>query len=364
MADPGTEAEILADLERYDAEPVNVDKAIHVPKQEKQSEPQQLPLPQVDKPEKPVEEQPTEDRPRDEFGRFLPKEAAPGDGGDVPSPPDETKPATEKSDQPAEDKPVDGEPRDVVGEAKPSDSKYEKAKKDAERRDRSWKALEEEKKRERESIAAEKAELARERQRVTEQLARAPKPDIIGYDGTGQPVYSVDALRGAAKAFEDQGDFEKAELARKAIPASERFEQHLAVQAFTQARDRVTQEAVASNPDIANPNTPIYKEMADIYDTEARRAREQNRRPLYELIPDFMPIAAEASKLRLDARSGTEWKVKYEQLLQRFEEQNKLLAVNGSSPTTPRPPKTFETMTTDEQLAAMDRAAGFTPYTR
>ncbi len=358
-----TEAEVLADLEAFANEPVNVDKAIpHVHKQEKPSEPQQLPLPAVDKPEKPDSEQPTEDRPRDEFGRFLPKTPEPSDSGDVPSAGDEAKPA----DKPAEDKPVveaTPEAKDSAREAEPStDSKYEKAKKDAERKDRSWKALEEEKKRERENIAAEKAELARERQRVQEQLARAPKPDIIGYDGTGQPVYSVDALRGAAKAFDDQGDFEKAELARKAIPASENFERHLAVQAFTQARDKVTQEAVSANPDIANPQTPIYREMADIYNTEAKRAQQQNRRPLYDLIPDFMPLAADLSKLRLEAKSGTEWKTKYEQLLARFEEQNKLLAVNGSSPTTPRPPKEFNQMSTDEQLAMMDRAAGFTAY--
>ena len=50
--------------------------------------------------------------------------------------------------------------------------------------------------------------------------------------------------------------------------------------------------------------------------------------------------------------------------LAQIEEQNKLLSVNGSSPVTPRAPKTFETMTTDEQLAAMDRAAGFVYHQR
>ena len=87
----------------------------------------------------------------------------------------------------------------------------------------------------------------------------------------------------------------------RAISASENFEQHLAVQAFQQARDRVTQEAVAQNPDIANPQTPIYREMADIYDTEARRARDQNRKPLFEMIPDFLPLAADLAKLRMEA---------------------------------------------------------------
>ena len=131
----------------------------------------------------------------------------------------------------------------------------------------------------------------------------------------------------------------------KPFPLSENFERHLATQAFQQARDRVTQEAVSTNPDIANPQTPIYREMAEIYDTEAKRARDQNRRPLFELIPDFLPLAAEVGKLRLEAKGGAEWKTKYEQLLTRFEEQNKLLSVNGSSPVTPRAPKTFEQMT-------------------
>ena len=170
MADnaPMTEAEVLADLEVFDAEPVNVDKAIHVPaKQEKQREPEQLPLKEVDKPEKPAEEHPAEDRPRDEFGRFLPKTPEPSDSGDVPSPGDEAKPAdqsrkarsTRRAINPLIETP---DPDEAKPDSK-TDSRYEKAKKDAERKDRSWKALEEEKKRERENIAAEKAELARER---------------------------------------------------------------------------------------------------------------------------------------------------------------------------------------------------------
>lgn len=368
-----TEADILADMERFASEPVTIkgkeypstaSKALvtedsppkEAPKQEKPSEPEQLPLKEVDQHEAPDSERGTEDRPRDEHGRFLPKEAPPGDAGDVPSPERETTGA-----EPATPTPETAtKPVEPVGEVK--DSNYERAKKDAERKDRSWKALEVEKKEAREKIQAERQELARERQRVQEQLARAPKSDIIGYDFGGQPVYSKEALKAAAKAFEDQGDFEKAELARKAIPASEKFEESLAIQAFQQARDRVSQEAIASNPDLVNQQSPLYREMASIYDQEATRAREQNRKPLFEMIPDFMPLAAELAQMRMKVTESDDLRGKLQQALLKIQEQDKLLSVNGSSPTTPRAPKTWETMTTEEQLASMDRMAGFTPY--
>jgi len=345
---PETMEDLAAELERYDKEPVDDKRPFADAKP--QIKDAELPPPK----EPPKEEEP----PKDEEKPEEPEKAEPE--AKETKEPEKAAPDTEKPEGPLADRERDqlGRLLPVKKEPEPEkdDSRYEKAKKERARQESVLKNFEEEKRRERESLRLEREAIERERQALRAQ-AQTQKSEIIGQDIYGKPIYSSEALENAARDFEASGQDDLAKLSRDAIPHSRKFEELQRIQYFNDQRNAHIAEAVRANPDLANPDTPLYKEMANLYNEEAHRAQKTGRKPLYELLPDFIPLATEIAQLRLRATSNDGLQEKLKTAQAEIDRLTRLTTLNGASPTAPSRQKSFEEMTTNEQLQWMDRQA-------
>ena len=187
--------------------------------------------------------------------------AAPQDNPGVPpAEGKDAKPTDAAPAAPAAAKP--GEPTDAP-KAPPAkkETQFEKAKGDAERKDRSWKALEEEKTQVRTERAALQAELQGLRREV-EQL-RTAKPTGPAKDEHGATAEDYTAL---AKRYEAEGNDDYAEAARARAaklsqPAGPRADTSAAFDSpeFQTQWRATTQQLIAKEPELADPANPLVK---------------------------------------------------------------------------------------------------------
>jgi pyocin large subunit-like protein len=138
-----------------------------------------------------------DERPRDERGRFTKTP----EGADIPE--------SERTDAPVDKPDVakigDGKQTEVKPE-----SEYAKAKKDAERKDRSWQALEAEKSQARAQIEAERRAIAEERQRLQQQ-AQPQRQQQSQYSSKDYAKFAQDCSKAATEARE-RGDYDEADM--------------------------------------------------------------------------------------------------------------------------------------------------------
>jgi hypothetical protein len=279
---------------------------------------------------------------------------------------------TTTDDDPSKTNPEkkDGTPQD--GAPKADESAFSKAKKDAERRDRSWKALDQEKAEFRAEKARYDAELAGLRRELAELRKTRTAPSGPARDPNGATADDYEKL---AKDYEEQGRDDLAKAARDRAEAL-RKQGAAPVQAdgrtdpksdpAFQAQWRATAEELrASDPELAKTagESPLVAAVNTLL-TDQQWGR------YFTQHPDGLRAAVEVAKLMRSAQGATELQTKITALEDQAKKDkaeiarlNGLLQPRGSlpAPNAPGGAKKPEDMTDAEIMAAAqaaDREAG------
>ncbi len=274
-----------------------------------------------------------QDNPQPE-GKPTDKSAKPADAG---------KPGEKGKDKNA--KPADaGKPGEKGKDDKPDPepakgSKFEQARKEQERRDRSWQALEKEK----QEFRAEKGALLAQVQGLQREVAEMrKKPASTGpaRDSHGATASDYDEL---AKRYKDEGNdemakaaAERAEALRKQTPQAEppAGESHQQPE-FQAEWQKHVQELVQATPELADPENPLVKATNTLisHPTYGR---------FFRAAPDGIKAAYEVACLMRDAHTAGESKKQLaaaqEELKtarSEIERLNGLLQPRGSHPAAP-----------------------------
>lgn len=211
-------------------------------------------------------------------------------------PPDEGKEA-KKSDAPAAPdaakKPEAAAKPDATKEPGKAETKFEKAKSEAERRDRSWKALEEEKA----QVRAEKARIDGELATLRRELAtmKQAKPTGPAKDEHGATAedYTALAKRYAAEGNDELADAARAraeKLAKQTAPAASTGPATFESPEFQAEWKQHTQQLIAKEPELANPENPLVKAANGIL-TDPTYGR------FFKSHPDGITAAVEVARL-------------------------------------------------------------------
>jgi len=247
-------------------------------------------------------------------------------------------------------------------------SRYERAKKDAERYDRNWKKLQE-----------RQAELARAQAELAEREKRLAAGAPSSAKAEGAPdTRSVEDYEAAAADWERAGKFDLAELARKQAARLREAAAHASVRGgdAASAGERVPQAAASqAEAQQGGPASPAFvaewnahlreleatREFADLGDRESElyRATAQVLRSdaRFSRFPDGIRIAAQIARLQVDA--GAVPKLR-EQLQAQQEELAKLRAATSPSrgaPNSRGQSRPFEALSLAEQEAELARMA-------
>lgn len=271
------------------------------------------------------------------------------------TPEPEAEAATETSsekDISISDKTRDEKGRFVKQEAKPEqaaapeqpkdDSKYSKAKKDAERKDRSWKKLEEDKaefQRQREEYEAQRQAYARQIQEQQRQAQKQQQSDITRFS---PEEFERAAEWHEAKALEavQNGDLDEhnkhindAKIMRKAAKQSAQQQtearQQQAQSDFTAQYEASFERACKENPELANPDTEIGKKMLAILQSE----------PVFQMLPNGFEKAYQLLQLRDKASGYDDAIARAEKAEAEIERLTKLSQPGAGAPAAPVSPE-------------------------
>lgn len=272
--------------------------------------------------------------------------STPADSGeDAQTKAEPEKPAAEaKTDKPA-------------AEAKP-ESAYQKAQKDAERRDKSWKALEAEKaqvRAEAQQIAATKAEIEQLR-RTVQELKTPAKPAT---DANGNTAEVYDQL---AQKYADEGDTQMAKLAREQAdklrtqaptraPAAPAPAEVWKTPEFQTEWQRHTAELLAADPTLNDPANPLVQ-------TANMLTSHKEWAPYFRANPAGIKAALEVAKLMRVAASVDTLRKEHDAAKAEVERLTKLTQPRRGGPTPPAPgEKSLAEMSDAEADAEIRRLA-------
>lgn len=248
-------------------------------------------------------------------------------------------------------KPAEQEQQPPAPEQK-TDSKFEKARKDAARRDESWKKLNE-----------EKAQLQRDREEI-ERLRRQPAPPPPEAKKPVGPTkdergHTADDYEEAAKGFDADGDADLAQRARAQAAALRQQDataqtQAVATDQTAAVRERFANDwrsdmetAIRAHPALGQPESADAKELTELLEHE----------PIFGQIPNGFSRAVEVLKLRREAAQAPGLREQVTTLKSEIERLTKLTQLNGGSPATPAGSKRFEDMSEAEQRDHLQRKA-------
>jgi hypothetical protein len=290
-----------------------------------------------------------DERPRDERGRFTKTP----EGADIPE--------SERTDAPVDKPDVakigDGKQTEVKPE-----SEYAKAKKDAERKDRSWQALEAEKSQARAQIEAERRAIAEERQRLQQQ-AQPQRQQQSQYSSKDYAKFAQDCSKAATEARE-RGDYDEADkqadlavkATQQAFAVSEQEQTtHYQQQAEFHAKawEQNLVQAMQAEPEIVKvmnggEKTPLANEVEKVLTEGAG---------IFERIPNGGSYAIQMAKLRLKAGAASGLEETIKKLTTENERLKGLTSINGSGPSGPVRQKSFNDLPGDEQERQLLAAA-------
>lgn len=237
----------------------------------------------------------------------------------------EKRPGTEAAD-----------PQDDKTKTSASESEYSRARKEHERRERSWQKLEEEKtllRRERETLDVE-------RRRTTHTAAQR--------DESG---YSADDYESAARSFEDNGDPDLAGRARTRAHTLRQAAQARAteneVQEFRAKWQDTINRVVDERPELRDVNSDLGRKVATALRTH----------PHFSYSPEGFRRAVEYVELQDKAAFVPGLRTEVERLKTENQRLNKLTSVGGSGVMHRPGSASFDQLTRAEQEAELTRAA-------
>jgi hypothetical protein len=238
------------------------------------------------------------------------------------------------------------------------ETKFEQAKKEADRRDKTWKQIQAEKaavRAEAAAIAQQRQELSAERQRQAEQARTSP-------DGRSQYTAqeylnaSADFKHQAAAVLEDNPEQAKklldlsdkaAAQAQQAYQAEASQYQEVERNKFAKTYDQTVAQEFEKNPELQDPANPIHGKLKTLLETE----------PIFQITADGFSKAHRVAQLLLAEESVSELKEKNKQLEAEVADLRKRTGIKGSGPTSQSSPKTLDQMTAGEQMAHLERLA-------
>lgn len=224
-----------------------------------------------------------------------------------------------------------------ASEGEPKETKYQKAKKDAERLDKSWKALNE-----------EKEKLRAEREAIEKAKAAKPEPKETSQENFEK--YSPEELEQAALAFQQEGRNDLAQLAMtEAQKVRQRIEERKAqgsAEQMQKERAKHWNEALAENPWLNDPTHALAADLAVI--TE--------RFPFLTTMPDGIKHAVQVVKLRAQASKASTLEKRIAELEAEKEKLIKATSISSAPPSDgPVKAKDFNSMSADEQRAFLEK---------
>lgn len=242
-----------------------------------------------------------------------------------------------KTDQSIQEKPAE----------KTEDSKYQKARKDSERLDKSWKSLNDEK----EKFRAEREKELAEIKRLREESVKKEADDPL-------LKYEPDELEEAAKEWDEEGDTELAERARKEAVRLRKVKGELEAQkqnaAFEETRNRAWNESMEKYPSLKDINSEFSQGVISLIKQEK----------VFSLYPEGWRDAARVVELRQKAAKAES----FEKRVKELEDENKKLreatAISGSPPSDRAKAKSFSEMSPAEMDAYLTRQAKEHDYER
>lgn len=270
--------------------------------------------------------------------------------------PEDSKKVEEKPDNsetPAEKEKREAQARDDAGKFR-KESNYERAKKEAARKDRSWKALEEEKAATRAQVEQEKAQIAQERARISSEQARMQEQARNRGDFTPQEYHSAaQTFQSDAMKALSEGDADKArELFHNAsvcTNAAQRTWEHN----FMQARNKDIDETVKKHPELNDANSEASKAMLTLL--------QEN--PYLAQVPNGFSKAATFLEAQRSSARVSELEGKLKELTtardKAIEELKAATSLAGAGSQTQPAGRSFDDLPSKEQERAVERM--FTP---
>jgi DNA repair exonuclease SbcCD ATPase subunit len=265
------------------------------------------------------------------------------------SPTDEGKATADKAVKETVKDPAEGSETKKAEEAKakeeadkkdqhdPNESKYSKAKREEERREKSWQKLQEEK----ETLRKEREEFLKEREAIKSEKAKAGEyRDKAGY--TAQD-YEDFAKRTDDPELAERARAKAQELSQEAEQIRTKVQQDEFIKSWQSNLDSLIKE----NPDLNNRESPIGQALQKVL----------NENPVFSASPDGIKTAYALAKAQQSASlvSGLNEQVK--SLNAEIERLNKLTGLSGTGPNKRVVAKSFEEMDSKDQEAALERLA-------
>lgn len=245
------------------------------------------------------------------------------------------------------------EPEEVVAQEEPSVGaegeltegeapKATKADKDSARLDKTWKQVNEEKDR----IKADKEALEEERRELDRQKANRTN-EFKDSEG-----YTADDYRRTAKAWEQDGEYDRAEWAKKQADVVEKEAKDAQANAeqekFREEFQRNFDKAAEDNPDLNTRTSDLHKEVMQL----------MQDKPFLSSYPGGIIDAVEVVKMRGASREADELKARLSEAEKEIEEYKGKLSIGGSPPTDRLAgAKGFDDMSRTEREKALESIA-------
>lgn len=264
----------------------------------------------------------------DEATAIEPPESAAGDA---------EKP-TETADKEAAESKEKAEPEvDPGTKPEETESQYSKARKEQERREKSWQKLNEEK----EAFRREREEFEKKRQEAEQQQTKAAgKKDEAGYTAADYEKFAEET---------DDPD-----LARKAILKAQNLRKQETTeiqqhdqQKFAETWQKNLTEVIAANKELEDQNSELGKALTAVL----------KEVPAFSLHPDGIKHAVEYAKAKSQSGLVPGLNEKVKQLETQIADLTKKLTPGGGGPNQRSGAKSFDAMSTEEQFAELQRQA-------
>jgi len=220
--------------------------------------------------------------------------------------------------------------------------KVTKADKDSARLDKTWKQVNEEKDR----IKADKEALEEERRELERQKANRTN-EFKDSEG-----YTADDYRRTAKAWEQDGEYDRAEWAKKQADVVEKEAKDAQVNAeqekFREEFQRNFDKAAEDNPDLNTRTSDLYTSVMQL----------MQDKPFLSSYPEGIVDAVEVVKMRGASKEADELKAKLSEAEKEIEEYKGKLSIGGSPPTDRLDgAKGFDDMSRTEREKALETIA-------
>lgn len=301
-----------------------------------------------------------EDVAPEHFAKLAPVESAPKEEGTRAAVPDATKAPAAKPDpksQPTDKVSPSADDKDQTldPEAKPGESKFSRQQRSDARLKPTWEKANEIKA----ENARKEADLERrEREFADRQRATPPAPvtpAVTPKPASGQSDLTVEDYLDAAARFEKEGDFEKADRARKMADGllresaktatatarsvqPQQAEAQEVLKAFEGRWNQARDKTLGERPELLN-DAAVKESVVGIL----------NQFPILHAVDDGFLYATQIHDLRAQAAMGEALRTENEQLKAENEKLRKTTEIGGSLPGSVPSKKTFESMSDEEQ---------------